>query len=82
MMTTANIALILAIIGGINWGSIGLFQFDIVAWIFGGQDSVISRIIYTLVGIAAIWCISLLFRDDEEDRRKTEKTDRNDTFGN
>lgn len=82
MMTTTNIALILAIIGGINWGSIGLFQFDIVAWIFGGQDSVISRIIYTLVGIAAIWCISLLFRDDEEDRRKTEKTDRNDTFGN
>lgn len=82
MMTTTNIALILAIIGGINWGSIGLFQFDIVAWIFGGQDSVISRIIYTLVGIAAIWCISLLFRDDEEDRRKTEKSDRNDTFGN
>ena len=81
-MTTTNIALILAIIGGINWGSIGLFQFDIVAWIFGGQDSVISRIIYTLVGIAAIWCISLLVRDDEEDRRKTEKTDRNDTFGN
>ena len=54
MMTATNIALILAIIGGINWGSIGLLQFDIVAWIFGGQDSVISRIIYTLVGIAAI----------------------------
>lgn len=58
-----KIALILTIIGGINWGSIGLFQFDIVAWIFGGPETLISRIIYTLVGVAAIWCISLLFRD-------------------
>lgn len=58
-----KIALILNIIGGLNWGSIGLFGFDIVAWIFGGQDSVLSRIIYTIVGLAAIWCISLLFRD-------------------
>lgn len=56
-----NIALILSIIGGINWGLIGLFKFDLVAWICGGQDAVISRIIYTLVGLAAIWCISLLF---------------------
>ena len=59
------IALILIIIGGINWGSIGIFQFDIVAWIFGGQEAIVSRIIYTLVGLAAIWCISLLFRDNE-----------------
>lgn len=81
MMTATNIALILAIIGGINWGSIGLLQFDIVAWIFGGQDSVISRIIYTLVGIAAIWCISLLFRDDEENnKRKSEKSHDSDTL--
>lgn len=58
-----KIALILSIIGGLNWGSIGLFGFDIVAWICGGQDSVISRIIYTVVGLAAVWCISLLFRD-------------------
>lgn len=58
-----NIALILAIIGGINWGSIGLFQFDIVAWICGGQDAVFARIIYSLVGLAAIWCISLLFEN-------------------
>lgn len=57
-----KIMLSLLIIGGINWGSIGIFQFDIVAWICGGQGSVIARIIYTLVGIAAIWCISLLFR--------------------
>ena len=77
MSTITNIALILTIIGGINWGSIGLFQFDIVAWVFGGQDSIISRIIYTLVGIAAIWCISLLFRDDD-DETKTENTSKDD----
>ena len=58
-----KIALILAIIGGLNWGSIGIFRFDIVAALFGGQDSMVSRIIYTLVGLAAIWGISLLFRD-------------------
>ena len=57
-----RIALILVIIGGINWGSIGLFKFDIVGWICGGQDAVISRIIYTLVALAAVWCISLLFK--------------------
>ena len=57
-----KIALILAIIGGLNWGSIGIFRFDIVAALCGGQDSMVSRIIYTLVGLAAIWCISLLFR--------------------
>lgn len=61
-----KIALILAIIGGLNWGCIGLFQFDLVAWIFGGSGSIISRTIYTLVGLAAIWCISLLFRDDKD----------------
>ena len=57
-----KLALILAIIGGHNWGSIGLFQFDLVAWVFGGQDAIFSRIVYTLVGLAAVWCISLLFR--------------------
>ena len=58
-----KIALTLAIIGALNWGSIGLFQFDIVGWIFGGQSAIISRIIYTLVGAAGLWSISLLFRD-------------------
>lgn len=58
-----KIALAILIIGGINWGSIGLFQFDIVAWIGGGQGAVVSRIIYTLVALAALWCITLLFRD-------------------
>lgn len=64
MMIIDRIALILTIIGGINWGSIGLFRFDIVAWICGGQSAPISRVIYTLVGLAALWCISLLFRHD------------------
>ncbi|MGN1419965.1 MAG: DUF378 domain-containing protein [Eubacterium sp.] len=63
MRVVNNIALILSIIGGINWGLIGLFKFDLVAWICGGQDSIISRIIYTIVGLAAIWCISLLFNN-------------------
>ncbi|MDP4119945.1 MAG: DUF378 domain-containing protein [Bacillota bacterium] len=58
-------ALSLLIIGGINWGSIGIFQFDIIGWIFGGQNAVVSRIIYTLVGLVAIWCISLLFKEDD-----------------
>ena len=62
-MILDRIALILTIIGGINWGSIGIFRFDIVAWICGGQTAPVSRIIYTLVGLAALWCISLLFRD-------------------
>ncbi len=60
-----RIALILLIIGGVNWGSIGLFRFGIVAWIFGGQGSVLSRIVYTIVGLCALWCISLLFRSRE-----------------
>lgn len=62
-MIMDKIALVLAIIGGLNWGSIGLFQFDIVAFACGGSASPVSRVIYTLVGLAAIWCISLLFRD-------------------
>ena len=62
-----KICLVLTIIGGLNWGSIGLFGFDIVAWIFGGQDAVFSRIIYTIVALASIWCISLLFRNDHAD---------------
>ena len=62
-MIVDRIALALLIIGGINWGSIGLFQFDIVAWIFGGQAAIVSRIIYVIVALAALWCISLLFRE-------------------
>lgn len=60
-----KISLALVIIGALNWGSIGLFQFDIVAWIFGGQGAILSRIVYTLIALAGIWCISLLFRDTD-----------------
>ena len=56
-------ALLLTIIGGLNWGLVGIFNFDLVAWICGGSGTVIARIIYTLVGLAAIWCISFLFRE-------------------
>ena len=58
-----RIALLLIIIGAVNWGLIGIFQFDLVAAIFGGQAAVLSRIIYTLVGAAGLWCTTLLFRD-------------------
>ena len=57
-----TIALILSIIGSLNWGLVGIFQFDLVAWLFGGQSAVLSRIIYALVGLAGLWCITLLFR--------------------
>ncbi|MBP3792695.1 MAG: DUF378 domain-containing protein [Ruminococcus sp.] len=60
-----RIALVLLIIGGINWGLIGIFQFDLVAFLFGGMGAVISRIIYSLVAVSALWCISLLFRENE-----------------
>ena len=59
-----KIALILVIIGALNWGLIGFFGFDLVAFIFGGQLMVGSRIVYALVGLAGLWCISLLFRHD------------------
>lgn len=62
IMIMDRIALILTIIGALNWGSIGLFQFDIVAWICGGSSSLLSRIIYTVVALAGVWCISLVFR--------------------
>ena len=58
-----TLSLILVIIGALNWGLISLFQFDLVASIFGGQDALLSRIVYGLVGLAGIYCISLLFRD-------------------
>ena len=62
-MVMDRIALTLLIIGGLNWASVGLFQFDLVAWIFGGQAALLSRIIYTIIGAAALWCITLLFRN-------------------
>jgi len=59
-------ALLLTIVGALNWGLIALFQFDLVAWLGGGQDGLISRIVYGLVALAGVWCISLLFRDRRE----------------
>ena len=57
-----TLALILTIIGSVNWGLVGIFRFDLVAWIFGGSASFISRAIYILVAIAALWCMTFLFR--------------------
>ncbi|HIZ17300.1 MAG TPA: DUF378 domain-containing protein [Firmicutes bacterium] len=68
-----RISLVLVIIGALNWGSIGLFQFDIVGWLFGGQGAIVSRIIYTLVALAGVWCISLLFRQREDIVERVEK---------
>lgn len=61
-----KICLILAIIGCLNWGLVGLFSFDLVAWIFGGTGALLSRIIYTVIALAGVWCISLLFRTDND----------------
>ena len=63
-----RIALALTVIGGVNWGLVGIFRFDLVAWICGGQTSMVARIIYTLVGISALWCLALLFRDWDSER--------------
>lgn len=62
-----TLALILSIIGSLNWGLVGIFRFDLVAWLFGGQASLFSRIVYTVVGLAGLWCISFLFRKDHMD---------------
>ena len=65
-MILDKIALILVIIGALNWGAVGLFSFDMVAWITGGPATLFARIIYIAVALAGVWCISLLFRHNEE----------------
>lgn len=72
-MIVDRIALILTIVGALNWGAIGVFGFDCVAFLFGGQLSVLSRIVYTLVALAGIWCITLLFREDEKSDAATRR---------
>lgn len=62
VMALDTMALILSIIGCANWGLVGIFQFDLVAWLFGGSDSLFSRIVYTVIGLAGLWCVSFLFR--------------------
>ncbi|RHW38363.1 DUF378 domain-containing protein [Lysinibacillus yapensis] len=69
-----RIALVLVIIGAINWGLIGLFRFDLVAALFGGQTSGLSRIIYSLVGLAGLISIPLLFRTYEEDEEAANRS--------
>lgn len=59
-----TIALVLSVIGCVNWGLVGIFKFDLVAWLFGGSGTVISRLIYTIVALAGLWCVSFLFRRD------------------
>ncbi len=68
-MIIDRIALVLAIIGGINWGLIGLFSFDAVAWLLGGSASLLSRAVYTVVGIAALCAIPSLFGSEPQARR-------------
>ena len=60
-----RIALILVVVGALNWGAIGLFSFDLVAWISGGAGTLLARIIYTIVALAGVWCISLIFRSED-----------------
>jgi len=59
-----NIALVFVIIGGLNWGSIGIFGVDFVSAIGGGGDGVVfARILYALIGLAALWSITILFKE-------------------
>lgn len=66
-MIMDRIALIISIIGSLNWGLIGIFKFDLVSWIFGNQGALASRIVYTVVALAGLWCIGLLFRPREHE---------------
>ena len=70
-----TLSLILIVIGALNWGLVGIFQFDLVAFLFGGSASIISRIIYTLVGLGALWSITFFFRDEILSRFKAKKLD-------
>jgi len=69
-----RLALALVIIGAINWGLIGFFEFDLVAAIFGGQTAIFSKVIYALVGISGLICIPLLFRSDRDEVVETNRT--------
>lgn len=76
-MLIDTIALVLTIIGAINWLLVGVFQFDIVAWLFGGQGAILSRILYTIIGAAGVWCITLLFKNGECQYQKLKKAKEN-----
>ena len=86
MSAIQRIALALVIIGAINWGLIGFFNFDLVASIFGGQDAILSRVIYVLVGLSGLVCLGLLFKPDEEietetNRKRFDNVNYNTEFG-
>lgn len=66
-----KIALALAIIGGLNWGLVGLFRLDLVAFLFGGSDTLLARVVYVVVALAAIWCLTLLFRTEDNRARES-----------
>ena len=67
MQTFYKICLLLLIVGGVNWGLVGLFQFDLVGWLLGGSTSVWSRIVFALVGLAALGAIPEMFSEEPED---------------
>ena len=69
-----KLSLVLVIIGAINWGLVGLFQFDLIAFLFGGQAALVSRVLYTIVGAAGLWSISLLFRDRDREHEPARQT--------
>ena len=66
MNIVQKIALTFTIVGALNWGLVGIFQFDLVAWLFGGQGSLFSRIVYTIIGLAGLWCATFLFRKENK----------------
>lgn len=79
-----RLALALVIIGAINWGLIGFFEFDLVASIFGGQTALFSKVIYALVGISGLICIPLLFKtfeDEVEEYGTSRQSSRNLQYG-
>ena len=61
------VTLVLLIVGGLNWGLVGAFQVDLVAALFGGQDAVLSRIVYVVVGLSALWQLVALARPASRD---------------
>jgi len=84
MSVVYRIALVLVIIGAINWGLIGFFRFDLVAYLFGGQTAVLSRWIYAFIGLAGIISLPILvmrFDEDEDFEPYTTRIDRNPSYG-
>lgn len=73
-MILDKIALFFAIVGGLNWGCVGLFKVDLVAYLCGGVTTPLARIIYVVVGLSALWCVTLLFRDTQDNSHRHTQT--------